>query len=99
VAAGLFFGKLLGVLAVVMMLVKLRLAQLPATANWTQMTGVALLCGIGFTMSLFIGLLAFDEPAVQDKVKIGILLGSVISGLCGSAVLLASKRKPIGRTS
>ncbi|MGZ2461782.1 Na+/H+ antiporter NhaA [Rhizobium anhuiense] len=99
VAAGLFFGKLLGVLAVVMMLVKLRLAQLPATANWTQMTGVALLCGIGFTMSLFIGLLAFDDPAVQDKVKIGILLGSVISGLCGSAVLLASKRKSIGRTS
>ncbi|MGM5056394.1 Na+/H+ antiporter NhaA [Rhizobium leguminosarum] len=93
VAAGLFAGKLLGVLSVVGLLVKLGVAQLPAMANWTQMTGVALLCGIGFTMSLFIGLLAFDDPAVQDKVKIGILLGSAISGVAGSAVLLVSRRK------
>jgi NhaA family Na+:H+ antiporter len=84
---------LLGVLSVVGLLVKLGVAQLPAMANWTQMTGVALLCGIGFTMSLFIGLLAFDDPAVQDKVKIGILLGSAISGVAGSAVLLVSRRK------
>ena len=93
VAAGLSLGKLVGVLAVVAILVKLRLAQLPATANWTQMTGIALLCGIGFTMSLFIGMLAFDDPAVQNKVKIGILFGSALSGFAGSAVLLACKRK------
>ncbi|NLS07957.1 Na+/H+ antiporter NhaA [Rhizobium sp. P32RR-XVIII] len=98
VATGLFVGKLFGVLAVVAILVKLKWAQLPATANWTQMTGVALLCGIGFTMSLFIGLLAFDDPSIQDKVKIGILLGSAISGVVGSAVLLASRRKPAART-
>lgn len=99
VAAGLFVGKVAGVLSIVAVLVKLRLAQLPATANWMQMTGVAFLCGIGFTMSLFIGLLAFDDPTVQDKVKIGILLGSAVSGVVGSFVLLACKRKSVGRAS
>lgn len=94
VAAGLFAGKLVGVLAVVAILVKLRWAQLPARANWTQMSGVAVLCGIGFTMSLFIGLLAFNDPAIQDKVKIGILAGSALSGIVGSGVLLlANGRK------
>jgi len=93
VAAGLFAGKLVGVLAVVASLVKLRWAQLPARASWTQMTGVAFLCGIGFTMSLFIGLLAFDDPAIQDKVKIGILAGSALSGIVGSCVLMASRRR------
>ena len=48
---------------------------------------MAFLCGIGFTMSLFIGLLAFDDPAIQDKIKLGILCGSLIAGLSGFAVL------------
>jgi len=99
VAVGLVAGKLAGVLGVVWILVRLRIASLPASANWTQMTGVSLLCGIGFTMSLFISLLAFDETSVQDKAKIGILLGSVISGCIGSAVLLANKGKRACRTS
>ena len=64
VAAGLLLGKLVGVVGTVALLVKLGLAHLPAQASWGQMTGTALLCGIGFTMSLFIGLLAFDDPAV-----------------------------------
>jgi NhaA family Na+:H+ antiporter len=99
VAAGLFAGKLSGVLATVAILVKLKWAQLPATANWSQMTGVAILCGIGFTMSLFIGLLAFDDPSIQDKVKIGILTGSALSGIVGSGVLLVSRRKAVAKAA
>ena len=93
VAGGLVVGKLVGVLGVVTLLVKLGLAQLPAQASWGQVTGTALLCGIGFTMSLFIGLLAFDDPAVQDHVKVGILMGSLVAGLLGAAVLGASSRR------
>ena len=65
VAAGLVLGKLIGVLGTVAILVKLDHADLPTQASWGQMAGTALLCGIGFTMSLFIGLLAFDDPEVQ----------------------------------
>jgi NhaA family Na+:H+ antiporter len=93
VAVGLVLGKLVGVLGVVALLVKLRWAQLPAHASWGQMTGTAFLCGIGFTMSLFIGLLAFDDPALQDHVKIGILLGSLVSGTVGTTLLAISGRK------
>lgn len=93
VAAGLLFGKLVGVVGTVALLVKLGLAHLPAQASWGQMTGTALLCGIGFTMSLFIGLLAFDDPAVQDHVKIGILLGSVASGLLATICLATFGRR------
>lgn len=93
VAAGLLLGKLVGVVGTVAVLVKLGLAHLPAQASWGQMTGTAFLCGIGFTMSLFIGLLAFDDPAVQDHVKIGILLGSVVSGLLGAACLTVFGRR------
>lgn len=93
VATGLMLGKLIGVVGTVTLLVKLGLAQLPAKASWGQMTGTALLCGIGFTMSLFIGLLAFDDPAVQDRVKIGILIGSILSGVLGSALLAIFRRR------
>jgi NhaA family Na+:H+ antiporter len=87
IAAGLLFGKLIGVLGTVAFLVKLDFADLPAQASWGQMIGVALLCGIGFTMSLFIGLLAFGDPVVQDRVKIGILAGSVAAGALGAIFL------------
>ena len=93
VAAGLLLGKLVGVLGTVAVLVNLKLAELPAQASWGQVAGVALLCGIGFTMSLFIGLLAFNDPNVQDHVKIGILLGSVTSGLIGAVLLTAFGRR------
>jgi len=93
VAAGLLLGKLVGVLGTVLMLVKLDLADLPAEASWGQMTGTALLCGIGFTMSLFIGLLAFEDPAIQDRVKIGILMGSAAAGLLGAAFLATFGRR------
>lgn len=93
VAAGLLLGKLVGVLGTVAVLVNFKLAELPAQASWGQMAGVALFCGIGFTMSLFIGLLAFNDPNVQDHVKIGILLGSLTSGLIGAVLLTAFGRR------
>ncbi|MFI0845216.1 Na+/H+ antiporter NhaA [Mesorhizobium sp. IMUNJ 23232] len=89
VAAGLVLGKLVGVLGTSALAIKLGLADLPRNANWTHLTGVALLCGIGFTMSLFIGLLAFaEDPDLQKAVKLGILAGSLVAALLGTAVLM-----------
>jgi NhaA family Na+:H+ antiporter len=74
--------------------VKLGLAARPRDANWLQVYGVALLCGIGFTMSLFIGGLAFTDPGQGDAVKIGVLMGSIASALCGFCLLrFGSSRK------
>ena len=89
VALGLFVGKQLGVFGLVIAAVRLGLAQRPAHATWTQVYGVSLLCGVGFTMSLFIGLLAFaDAPALEAEVKIGVLAGSVACMVAGALVLL-----------
>ena len=96
IAAGLFAGKQAGVSAAVWLAVRSRLATLPAGASWRQFHGVALLCGIGFTMSLFIGLLAFPDPALQDEVKVGVLTGSLLSGLCGWLLIRLSP--PAART-
>lgn len=94
VALGLFLGKQVGVFGAAALAIKLRLANLPVAASWAQLYGVALLCGIGFTMSLFIGLLAFPDPALQDEVKVGVLAGSLVSALCGAALLSLAKREP-----
>lgn len=94
VAAGLLLGKLLGVFGVAWLAVTLGLAQLPMGANWRQMGGIAALCGIGFTMSLFIGMLAFAQsPVLQEEVKLGILAGSLVAGLIGAALLRFSGQK------
>ncbi|MGU3495957.1 Na+/H+ antiporter NhaA [Xanthobacteraceae bacterium A53D] len=87
VAAGLLFGKLIGVFGAVVLMVRAGFADLPPHATWTQMLGVSLLCGIGFTMSLFIGLLAFEDPALQERVKYGILAGSLLAGSAGYVLL------------
>ena len=88
IAAGLFFGKQIGVFGMAGLAIRLRWASLPERASWLQLYGVALLCGIGFTMSLFIGLLAFPtSPLLQDEVKLGVLMGSLASGLLGALVL------------
>lgn len=93
VAAGLVVGKLVGVFGTVFVLVRAGFADLPTAASWGQTLGVSLLCGIGFTMSLFIGLLAFEDPAMQDRVKFGILAGSMIAGLAGYTILSLTNRK------
>ncbi|GEP06474.1 Na(+)/H(+) antiporter NhaA [Methylobacterium oxalidis] len=91
VALGLFLGKQLGVFGFVLAAVKLGLAQRPSRASWTQIYGVALLCGIGFTMSLFIGLLAFaNNPALEAETKIGVLVGSLTCMVLGALVLRLS---------
>ncbi|MET0531270.1 MAG: Na+/H+ antiporter NhaA [Microvirga sp.] len=92
VALGLFVGKQVGVFAFAWAAIKTGLADLPANATWPQLYGVALLCGIGFTISLFIGLLAFPTSAdLQDATKLGVLLGSILSGLIGAALLRMTK--------
>ena len=92
VAAGLVVGKLIGVFGAVVVMVRTGLADLPMGASWTQTLGVSMLCGIGFTMSLFIGLLAFDDPAMQDKVKLGIIAGSLVAGVSGYTILRITTR-------
>jgi NhaA family Na+:H+ antiporter len=88
VAAGLFVGKQIGVFGFTWMAVKSKLVSMPRDATWLQVYGVSLLCGVGFTMSLFIGLLAFPGRADWvEEVKIGVLTGSIISGLTGMLVL------------
>lgn len=93
VAAGLLIGKVVGVFGFTMLAVRLGLADMPAHAGRLQMLGVALLCGIGFTMSIFITLLAFpDSPLLQSEAKIGVLTGSLLSGLLGYTVLRRAQR-------
>ncbi len=88
IALGLFLGKQAGIFGAVWLAVRFGWATRPRGATWLQIYGVALLCGIGFTMSLFIGSLAFPgRPALAEEAKLGILLGSVLSALAGYLVL------------
>jgi NhaA family Na+:H+ antiporter len=94
VILGLAAGKLVGVFGAAALAIRLNWADLPMGAGWLQLLGVSLLCGIGFTMSLFIALLAFPgAEALQDKAKLGILLGSCIAGLAGAMVLRFAPRE------
>lgn len=87
IALGLFIGKQLGVFGVCALAIKLGLARLPDAVNWGMLYGMSVLTGIGFTMSLFIGGLAFDDPASANAIRLGILLGSLASALLGYVVL------------
>lgn len=91
IALGLFIGKQIGIFGIVWLMHRLNLAAIPAGASWKQIYGVSLLCGIGFTMSLFIGLLAFTDPTLQDFSKVGVFLGSALSGILGYIILASSK--------
>jgi NhaA family Na+:H+ antiporter len=94
VASGLVLGKFFGVFGAVWIIVRTGVADLPAGASWMQMLGVAILCGIGFTMSLFISLLALDSAFMQTEAKFGILAGSLMAGILGYLVLrLAQTRQ------
>lgn len=98
VAAGLFFGKQIGVLLATWIAVTLKMAKKPAGASWSQIYGVSLLTGIGFTMSLFIGFLAFpgNEEMIQS-VKLGVLGGSIASGVFGALLLILASSSQTAR--
>lgn len=92
IALGLFFGKQIGIFGCCWLFIKLKIAGLPKDMDWLSLYGTSALCGVGFTMSLFIGSLAFEETGVNllfDE-RLGIILGSLLSGLFGYAVLLLS---------
>jgi NhaA family Na+:H+ antiporter len=93
IAAGLVLGKPLGILLAVTACVSLGFAKLPERATWVHMIGVGCLAGIGFTMSLFIGTLAFDSPTQIDAVRVGVIAGSVVSTLLGLSILWLGSRK------
>ena len=87
IALGLFVGKQLGVFGAAWLAIRFGLASMPEGLGWRHVYGVSLLAGVGFTMSLFIGTLAFSDPAQQDAVRIGVLLGSILSACAGYLVL------------
>ena len=98
IAAGLFLGKQIGIFGAVWLAVRFGLAARPGGATWLQVYGVALLCGIGFTMSLFIGALAFPgDVALIDEAKIGVLVGSLLSALLGWLVFSLAKDRLVER--
>ncbi len=90
IALGLFLGKQIGIFGLCFLFIKLKIAKLPEGMTWSGLYGVSALCGIGFTMSLFVGSLAFEESGVNmlfDE-RLGIILGSLASGLMGYFILL-----------
>jgi NhaA family Na+:H+ antiporter len=100
VALGLFIGKQAGVAGFAWLGVRLGLCRLPSGASWRQMYGLALLAGVGFTMSLFIGTLAFSDAETTNGVRLGVLCGSILSAIAGYIVLqraLPAPRRAPGR--
>ena len=94
ILCGLFFGKQIGVFLFSFLSIKLKLAEMPSNSNWVKFYGVGILTGIGFTMSLFIGNLAFaDYSNNLDGVKIGVLTGSLLSAAVGYFMLLIVSKK------
>ena len=97
VSLGLFLGKPVGVLFFTWLAVRTGMGALPRNVGWTQIAGAAALCGVGFTMSLFIGSLAFENPVFIAHGKVGILLGSALSAILGAVLLrMARKEQPSG---
>lgn len=97
IALGLFFGNQVGVFGLCWLAIKLKFTRLPEGMSWLTLYGTSALCGIGFTMSFFIGSLAFEETGVNllfDE-RLGIVLGSLLSGVVGYVVLRISLNKPL----
>ena len=94
IALGLFVGKQAGIFGICWITIKLKLTRLPKGMSWSSLYGTAVLCGIGFTMSLFIGSLAFEGTGVNQLFdeRIGIILGSLASGFVGYILLRVSLR-------
>jgi NhaA family Na+:H+ antiporter len=93
VLLGLVVGKPLGISLVSWLAVRLGMAERPPGTTWGQLVGVASLGGIGFTMALFIGALAFEGTALLPSVKIGVLLASALAALLGWAALTATAHR------
>ncbi|MGH6998034.1 MAG: Na+/H+ antiporter NhaA [Phenylobacterium sp.] len=95
IAMGLFVGKQIGVFGFSAAVIGLKLARRPTGAKWLELYGVSLLCGVGFTMSLFIGGLAFDpnDTLAQTEVRMGVIAGSILSALVGMGVLAYAQRQ------
>jgi NhaA family Na+:H+ antiporter len=94
IIAGLFLGKQIGVLGASLAALKLGIAEWPAQASVLQLYGVAILTGIGFTMSLFIATLAFDDDGMLTQIRLGVLAASILSGAVAALVLgLAARRR------
>jgi len=93
IIAGLFFGKQIGVFIFSYLSIKFKIAEMPSNSNWVKFYGVGILTGIGFTMSLFVGNLAFIDQSNLDGVKIGVLAGSFLSALFGYFLLLITTKK------
>ncbi|BEV10298.1 Na+/H+ antiporter NhaA [Asticcacaulis sp. DW145] len=93
VALGLFVGKQVGVFGLAWLAIRLKIARAPENSGWGALYGVSLLCGIGFTMSLFLGALAFADHAesAQNAIKLGVITGSLLSA-CAGAIVLSRRR-------
>ena len=87
ISLGLFLGKQLGIFGMIWLAIRTGLAPMPEGVTWRQLYGVSLLCGVGFTMSLFVGSLAFEHSSFEAPVRLGVLTGSLASGLCGYLLL------------
>jgi len=87
ISLGLFLGKQLGIFGMIWLAIRTGLAPMPEGISWRQLYGVSLLCGVGFTMSLFVGSLAFEHSSFEAPVRLGVLTGSLVSGLCGYLLL------------
>lgn len=92
---GLFFGKQIGVMAITSLACTFKVCRLPEDVTWPQYYGMALLTGIGFTMSLFIGTLAFTDVEMATPVRLGVLSGSFLSAVAGITILLLTTKKKV----
>jgi NhaA family Na+:H+ antiporter len=100
IAVGLFVGKQVGVFGASWAAIRLGVCRLPHDISWAALYGVCLLTGIGFTMSLFIGTLAFEDPGYAAGTRVGVFVGSILSGLCGYLLLRTiGGRKTAGATA
>jgi NhaA family Na+:H+ antiporter len=95
IVAGLFFGKQLGVFLFSFGAIKMGLAEAPGRTTLAQLYGAAILTGIGFTMSLFIGTLAFDDETIMVQVRLGVLIASLLSGVAAAAILALVNRSEV----
>ncbi|MGB7316452.1 MAG: Na+/H+ antiporter NhaA [Planktotalea sp.] len=93
IALGLLLGKQIGVMGLTFLTIKLGFARLPHGATWLHIYGISCLAGVGFTMSLFIGGLSFSDAAMMNQVRLGVLAGSILSGIIGYTALMLACSK------